>query len=166
MKVQLSTAIGDILLELDNSKAPKTVKNFLSYMNSGHYEGTIFHRVIKGFMIQGGGLDVNMNTKPAPDLVENEANNGLSNLKGTIAMARTTEPHSASSQFFINTADNLFLNHKSETDDGWGYCVFGKIIASDEIIEKIEETPTVTRAGHQDVPDNVIIIENITTINE
>ena len=164
MKIQISTSMGDILVELDKEKAPKTVENFLNYVNSGHYAGTIFHRVIEDFMIQGGGLDVDMNTKPAPDSVENEADNGLSNLEGTIAMARTMEPHSASAQFFINTTDNPFLDHRKKTEDGWGYCVFGKVIDGIDIVEKIEESPTTKRSGYQDVPEQAIIIESITLL--
>jgi len=166
MKVRLSTTLGDILLELDNGKAPKTVANFIEYANSGHYEGTIFHRVIADFMIQGGGLDADMRTKPTRDQIENEADNGLTNEEGTIAMARTPDPHSASSQFFINTSNNAFLNHRNKTDDGWGYCVFGKVIDGIDIVEKIEETPTTRRSGYQDVPEQVVLIESVTVFDE
>ena len=161
MKVQITTSLGAIVLELDSEKAPKTVENFVSYIESGHYEGTIFHRVINDFMIQGGGLDAEMETKPTNDSIQNEANNGLSNLDGTIAMARTPDPHSASSQFFINTTDNAFLDHRDESDDGWGYCVFGKVIEGTEVVEQIEEVPTTTRKGYQDVPEEVILIEKV-----
>ena len=166
MKVQISTTLGNIVLELDREKAPKTVENFRAYIDSGHYEGTIFHRVIEDFMIQGGGLDSDMNTRPTGDSVENEADNGLSNLEGTIAMARTVEPHSASAQFFINTTDNPFLDHRGKTEDGWGYCVFGKVIDGMDVVEKIEEVPTTNRAGYQDVPDDVIVIESVLIIDE
>lgn len=159
MKVQLTTSLGAIVLELDGEKAPATVENFISYVESGHYEGTIFHRVIEDFMIQGGGLDANMDTKPTNDPLQNEANNGLSNVFGSIAMARTPDPHSASAQFFINTTDNAFLDHRDQTDDGWGYCVFGKVIEGIEIVEKIEEVPTTTRNGYQDVPEDTVLIE-------
>ena len=159
MKVQLATTMGKILLELDQDKAPKTIDNFVAYINSGHYEGTIFHRVIEDFMIQGGGLDSDMNTKSTLDTLENEANNGLSNLEGTV------DPHSASAQFFINTTDNPFLDHKEESDDGWGYCVFGKVIEGMDVVEKIEETPTTQRSGYHDVPEAVIIIESVSVIN-
>jgi peptidyl-prolyl cis-trans isomerase B (cyclophilin B) len=165
MKVQISTTMGNILLELDQEKAPKTVENFLAYVESGHYQGTIFHRVIEDFMIQGGGLDHEMNTKSTLDSLENEADNGLSNLEGTIVMARTMEPHSASAQFFINTTDNPFLNHRDKSDDGWGYCVFGKIIEGMDVVEKIEESPTTNRSGYQDVPEEIILIENIVLVN-
>lgn len=166
MKVEISTTMGSIHLELDKEKAPKSIENFKAYVDSGHYEGTIFHRVIEDFMIQGGGLDSDMNTKTTLDSIENEADNGLSNLEGTIAMARTVEPHSASSQFFINTTDNPFLDHRGKTDDGWGYCVFGKVIDGMNVVEKIEETSTTSRSGYQDVPEDVILIEKIEIISE
>ena len=159
MKVQLITNHGTIILELDPGKAPNTVENFLNYVKSGHYDGTIFHRVVEDFVIQGGGLDEDMNEKSTNPPIQNEANNKLSNLLGTIAMARTPEPHSASAQFFINTNDNAFLDFNSETDDGWGYCVFGKVIDGMDVVEKIEETDTTTRNGFQDVPVEIIVIE-------
>ena len=165
MKVQIATSLGNILLELDPIKAPKTVANFVAYAESGHYEGTIFHRVISDFMIQGGGLDADMRTRPTPNKVENEADNGLTNLEGTIAMARTQDPHSASSQFFINTTDNAFLNHRNKTNDGWGYCVFGKVIEGMDVVEKIEAVPTTRRAGYQDVPENAITIATVTVLD-
>ena len=158
MNVKLTTSMGDISLELDAEKAPITVENFISYVESGHYEGTIFHRVINDFMIQTGGMDAEMNDKPTDDSIKNEANNGLPNLLGTIAMARTNDPHSASSQFFINTNDNGSLNHSSETPDGWGYCVFGKVVDGMDIVEKIEEVETGTKGHHQDVPLEIITI--------
>jgi peptidyl-prolyl cis-trans isomerase B (cyclophilin B) len=166
MKVQLSTTMGNILLELDQEKAPKTIENFLAYVNSGHYQGTIFHRAINDFMIQGGGLDAEMNTKSTLDSLENEADNGLSNLEGTVAMARTGEPHSASAQFYINTTDNPFLDHRNKSDDGWGYCVFGKVVEGMDVVEKIEDVSTTSRAGYQDVPEDVILIENIVKTND
>lgn len=166
MKVQIATTLGNIQLELDAVKAPKTVANFVAYAKSGHYEGTIFHRVISDFMIQGGGLDAEMRTKSAPNKVENEADNGLTNLEGTIAMARTSDPHSASAQFFINTTDNAFLNHRNKTNDGWGYCVFGKVTDGMDVVEKIEAVPTTRRAGHQDVPEQVITISSVTILGD
>ncbi|MCG8324413.1 MAG: peptidyl-prolyl cis-trans isomerase [Thiotrichales bacterium] len=159
MRVRLTTSHGDITVELNPDKAPATVENFLNYVRSDHYVGTIFHRVIDDFMIQTGGLDRDMNTKPTGDPIKNEANNGLSNLEGTIAMARTSDPHSASAQFFINTTDNAFLDFRSESEDGWGYCVFGKVINGMNVVEKIEAVGTTSRDGHQDVPVEVIEIE-------
>ena len=161
MKVKLATSCGDIVLELHAEKAPNTVKNFISYVESGHYNGTIFHRVIKDFMIQGGGMDVDMNQKPTNQPIKNEANNGLKNELGTIAMARTSEPHSASSQFFINTNDNGFLDFRAETMDGWGYCVFGKVTGGMDVVEKIEESTTGSKKGHQDVPLETIEIISV-----
>lgn len=156
--VKLQTNFGDITLELNAEKAPITVANFLQYVDNGFYDGTIFHRVIDGFMIQGGGFDAEMNQKATLAEIKNEANNGLSNEQYTIAMARTSAPHSASSQFFINVANNSFLNHTAETSSGWGYCVFGKVTAGTEVIDKIKKVATTNRKGHQDVPvDNVII---------
>ena len=164
MKVQMTTNHGDIVLELDADKAPKTVENFLEYVNNNFYDGTIFHRVIKGFMIQGGGLDEDMNDKATLDCIENEASNGLSNDIGTIAMARRPDPHSASSQFFINTAKNDFLNFRNETPDGWGYCVFGKVTDGMDVVEKIEGVATGNRAGHQDVPTESVMIEKVAVL--
>jgi len=159
MKVKLTTTLGDIILELEADKAPVTVENFLAYVDSGHYNGTIFHRVIEDFMIQAGGLNEDMETLPVGEPVVNEADNGLSNILGAVSMARTPDPHSARAQFFINTSDNAFLDHKSATDDGWGYCVFGRVVEGMEVVEKIEEIPTTTRGGHQDVPEEIIRIE-------
>lgn len=159
MKVKLTTNNGDITLELDAEKAPTTVENFVSYVTSGHYDGTIFHRVIDDFMIQGGGFDEDMEQKKTNAPIKNEANNGLSNLEGTIAMARTAAPHSASAQFFINTTDNAFLNFSAETADGWGYCVFGKVIDGMDVVESIEAVSTTLRNGHQDVPEENVVIE-------
>lgn len=166
MKVQLSTSMGNIVLELDADKAPGTVENFLAYVKSGHYEGTIFHRVIEDFMIQGGGLDADMSPKTTRDPIQNEADNGLKNLEGTIAMARTLEPNSASAQFFINTTDNSFLDHRDKTDDGWGYCVFGKVIDGMNVVKKIEQSATAHRMGYEDVPEETIVIESATILDE
>ena len=166
MKVQITTTLGPITLELNADKAPKTVENFTNYVSSGFYNGTIFHRVIKDFMIQGGGMDKDMNSKPTNPSIQNEANNGLPNEYGSISMARTSDPHSASAQFFINTNDNPFLDFQSETQDGWGYCVFGKVIEGIETVNNIEEKTTTTRNGHQDVPEEVIEIESAVIVEE
>lgn len=161
--VTLHTNHGDITLELFADKAPETVANFISYAKSGHYNGTLFHRVIDGFMIQGGGFASGMQEKDTNSPIKNEANNGLSNEIGTIAMARTMEPHSASSQFFINVANNDFLNFKSETPQGWGYCVFGKVSQGMDVVEKIKGVPTGNFGYvHQDVPLEEVIIESVT----
>ena len=162
--IKLHTNFGAISLELDAEKAPETVKNFLAYAEAGHYEGTIFHRVIDGFMIQGGGFTTDMTQKPAPNTVKNEANNGLKNLKGTIAMARTQDPHSASAQFFINAADNDFLNFRAENTQGWGYCVFGKVVDGIEVLDKIKGVKTANSGFHQDVPVEAIVIEKVEII--
>lgn len=159
MKVKLTTSLGDIILELEADRAPATVENFLSYVDGGHYNGTIFHRVIEDFIIQTGGLNENMETLPVGEPVRNEADNGLSNVLGTVSMARTSDPHSARAQFFINTSDNAFLDHKNTTGDGWGYCVFGRVVEGMDVVEKIEEAPTTNRGGHQDVPEDIIRIE-------
>lgn len=158
--VKLKTNFGDIVLELDGEKAPITVDNFLSYIDEGFYNGTIFHRVIDGFMIQGGGFDENMQQKPTHDEIQNEANNGLKNDQYTIAMARTNMPHSASSQFFINGNNNDFLNHTAETASGWGYCVFGKVVEGTDVIDQIIKVKTGSKLGHQDVPLENVVIEN------
>lgn len=165
MKVRLTTTLGPIVFDLDEKKAPKTVANFTEYVATGHYNGTIFHRVIEDFVIQGGGFDRNMKEKPTRPPICNEANNRLSNLLGTIAMARTPEPHSASAQFFINTNDNAFLDFSKETDDGWGYCVFGKVSEGQEVVEQIEEVPTTPRDGYEDVPVDIILIEKVDIIS-
>lgn len=157
--VKLHTNFGEITLELDAEKAPITVANFLKYVDNGFYDGTIFHRVINNFMIQGGGFDTDMNQKNTEAEIKNEADNGLGNDKYTIAMARTSAPHSASSQFFINVADNDFLNHTSPTGSGWGYCVFGKVTAGTDVIDKIKQVATTNRKGHQDVPVENVVIE-------
>jgi len=156
--VKLHTNFGEITIELDAEKAPITVANFLSYVESGFYADTIFHRVIDGFMIQGGGFTEAMSQKETNATIKNEANNGLANKKYTIAMARTPNPDSASSQFFINVADNDFLNFSAPTSQGWGYCVFGKVVAGTEVVDKIAKVQTGNRGFHQDVPmENVII---------
>ena len=160
-RVQVETSKGIVVLELEPQAAPKTVANFLSYVKTGFYDNTIFHRVIKGFMIQGGGLSPDMHAKPTQAPVANEADNGLKNQSGTIAMARTSDPHSATSQFFINVADNAFLDYKAKNMRGWGYCVFGKVIQGMEVVKSIEGVPTTVRAGQQDVPQDPIIITKV-----
>ena len=161
MKVEITTTLGPITVELNQDKAPKTVENFLGYVKSGFYDGTIFHRVISGFMIQGGGMDKDMKTKATNSSIENEASNGLSNLDGSIAMARTSDPHSATAQFFINTEDNPGLDFQSETEHGGGYCVFGEVVDGMDVVTKIDDVPTTSRNGHQDVPEEVIQIETV-----
>jgi len=156
--VKLHTSHGVIAIELDAAKAPATVDNFLNYVKSGHFDNTIFHRVIDGFMIQGGGFEPGMKQKPTGAPVKNEADNKLKNDKYTIAMARTSDPHSASAQFFINVANNDFLNHKAPNPQGWGYCVFGKVTAGTEVVDKIKGVKTGSRAGHQDVPLEDVVI--------
>ncbi len=162
-QVTIKTSVGDIQLELNDKKAPLTVENFKTIASSGYYEETIFHRVINGFMIQGGGLTADMNNKSSgTNPIQNEANNGLSNDRGTIAMARTMDPHSATSQFFINHKDNGFLNHTGETSQGWGYAVFGKVTEGMEVVDKIADVPTGSSGAYQDVPEEVITIESVT----
>lgn len=162
--VKLTTNFGDITLELNADKAPITVANFLQYVESGFYDGVIFHRVINDFMIQCGGFDANMKQKPTKDEIKNEADNGLSNDNYTIAMARTSIPDSASSQFFINVADNDFLNHTAKTSSGWGYCVFGKVVEGMDVVDKIKAVKTTSKAGHRDVPVENVIIEKAVVI--
>jgi len=159
--IKLHTNHGTIVLELDAEKAPETVANFLQYAKEGFYDGTIFHRVIDGFMIQGGGMEPGMREKAARAPIRNEANNGLSNVRGTIAMARTPDPDSATAQFFINVADNDFLDHREPTPEGWGYCVFGKVVEGMDVVDKIKGVPTTTRGYHQDVPEEDVIIESV-----
>jgi len=159
--VTIATTVGHMTLELDADNAPKTVENFLAYATSGFYDGTIFHRVINNFMIQGGGFTTDMEQKPTQAPVDNEANNGLKNERGTIAMARTQDPHSATAQFFINVQDNDFLNHTGENMQGWGYTVFGKVTQGEEVLDKIRSVQTGSQGGHQDVPTDPIIIESI-----
>ncbi|PPE70311.1 peptidyl-prolyl cis-trans isomerase [Caldimonas thermodepolymerans] len=158
MAVELHTTHGVIRIELDAEKAPKTVANFLSYVRKGHYDNTIFHRVIDGFMIQGGGFEPGMNQKPTDAPIENEANNGLKNDRYTIAMARTQVPHSATAQFFINVADNDFLNFRSESLQGWGYAVFGKVVEGTEVVDKIKGVKTGRKGFHDDVPLEDVVI--------
>lgn len=157
--VELKTNQGVIRLELDEARAPKTVENFLAYVKAGHYDGTVFHRVIKGFMVQGGGFGAGMDQKPTREPIANEASNGLKNDKYTIAMARTSVPHSATAQFFINVASNDFLNFRSETPQGWGYAVFGKVVSGTEVVDRIERVATGRRGGHDDVPLDEVVIE-------
>lgn len=164
--VKLETNKGAITIELNAEKAPKTVENFLNYVKSGHYDGTIFHRVIDGFMIQGGGMDEQMNEKATNPPVENEADNGLSNDIGTIAMARTQDPHSATGQFFINVANNGFLNHTGKNPMGWGYAVFGKVTDGMDVVETIKGVATGNHGFHQDVPKEAIVITAATIISE
>ena len=165
-QVLLQTNKGNITLTLDAEKAPKTVANFLAYVNSGHYDGTIFHRVIDNFMIQGGGMAPGMKQKPTQAEIENEANNGLKNVSGSIAMARTSEPHSASSQFFINVNDNDFLNHTSPTAQGWGYAVFGAVSDGMDVVNAIRKVKTGSSGFHQDVPTEDVVIEKATVLAE
>jgi len=163
-RVKLTTSQGDIVVELDSAAAPKTVENFLAYVKYGFYDGAIFHRVIAGFMIQGGGFDEEMKRKhPRPPIL-NEADNGLSNEVGTIAMARTADPHSASAQFFINVKDNAFLNHRGKTSQGWGYCVFGKVVEGMKVVRAIENVPTTSRSGMRDVPKIPVVIKQATVV--
>jgi peptidyl-prolyl cis-trans isomerase B (cyclophilin B) len=160
MMIILITNYGPINLELDFDKAPKSAANFLHYTKQNFYDGTIFHRVVNDFMIQGGGFESDMQKKLNGDPIENEADNGLSNLTGTVAMARTSDPHSATSQFFINVSDNHFLDHRDKTDVGWGYAVFGRVVEGMDVINKIKGCETTSRSGHQDVPVVEIIIES------
>ena len=157
---------GTITLELDRAKAPKSVENFIGYVKSGHYDNTVFHRVIPGFMVQGGGFEPGMTQKPTGAEIENEANNGLKNDKYTVAMARTSAPHSATAQFFINIADNGFLNHTAPSAQGWGYAVFGKVIAGTEVVDKIKAVKTGRKGFHDDVPMEDVIIEKATVTVE
>ena len=164
--VTITTTVGQMTLELDADNAPKTVENFLAYANSGFYDGTIFHRVINNFMIQGGGFSTDMEQKSTQAPIENEANNGLKNARGTIAMARTQDPHSATAQFFINVSENDFLNHTGENMQGWGYAVFGKVTEGEDVLDKIRGVQTGNQGGHQDVPLEPIIIESVTVVSE
>ncbi len=159
--ITLHTNFGDIIIKLDFDKAPKTAANFQQYAQDGFYDGTIFHRVIDGFMIQGGGFDRDMTQKETRAAIENEADNGLTNTLGSIAMARTQDPHSASAQFFINVKDNDFLNHKSKDMQGWGYCVFGEVSAGMDVVNKIKGVKTGNQGGHQDVPVEAVVIERV-----
>ena len=162
--VKLSTNFGDITLELNAEKAPITVANFLQYVESGFYDGVIFHRVIDSFMIQGGGFNADMQQKDTQDEIKNEADNGLSNDQYTVAMARTSTPDSASSQFFINVTDNDFLNHTAKTSSGWGYCVFGKVVEGMDVVDKMKAVKTTSKAGHRDVPAEPLVIEKASIV--
>lgn len=160
-QIRMQTSLGAIILELYPDKAPKTVSNFVAYMRTGYYDGTLFHRVIDGFMIQGGGFGAGMVQKTARAPIENEAKNGLRNERGSIAMARTSDPHSATAQFFINVADNDFLNYSAETPSGWGYCVFGKVVDGMTVVDRVRGVPTGSKAGHKDVPLTDVVIEKV-----
>ena len=165
-RVLMKTLLGDMTLELDADKAPATVANFVEYAHSGHYDGTIFHRVINNFMVQGGGFGTDMSQKDTNAPIQNEANNGLKNDRGTIAMARTMDPHSATAQFFINVSDNDFLNFSGENMQGWGYAVFGRVVEGEDVLDKIRVVPTGGQAGHQDVPNDPIVIESVTVLSD
>ena len=162
--VQMETSAGTLRIELDDVKAPVSVANFLDYVNKGHYDGTVFHRVIKGFMLQGGGFEPGMKQKPTAASIKNEANNGLKNKRYTLAMARTSDPHSASSQFFINCVDNTFLDFKAENAQGWGYAVFGRVVAGTEVVDAIEKMSTGRKGSHDDVPLEDVRIERATEL--
>ena len=159
--ITLHTNFGDIKIQLNEEKAPNTVKNFIQYAESGHYSGTIFHRVIENFMIQGGGFENDMNQKAVSEPIKCESNNGLSNKTGTVAMARTSDPHSATAQFFINTKDNDFLDFTAETMQGWGYCVFGEVIEGMAVVNQIKQVETGFIAGMQDVPKETVVINKV-----
>jgi peptidyl-prolyl cis-trans isomerase B (cyclophilin B) len=163
-QVKLETNFGDIVIELNAEKAPLSVANFIAYAEKGAYDGTIFHRVIKDFMIQGGGFDESFTQRPTDTAIKNEANNGLSNVKGSVAMARTGDPHSATTQFFINTVDNAFLNFRSEDQQGWGYTVFGQVIEGMDVVEQIRVVATGNKNGHGDVPNENVIITTATVV--
>jgi peptidyl-prolyl cis-trans isomerase B (cyclophilin B) len=158
-QVQLETSKGNLLIELDEAKAPDSVRNFIEHVEKGHYDNTVFHRVIKGFMIQGGGFEPGMRQKPTGSPIRNEASNGVKNKRYTLAMARTSDPHSATAQFFINASDNEFLNFKSETSHGWGYAVFGQVIDGTDVVDAIEKVSTGSKGGHSDVP-----VEDVTIL--
>ena len=160
--ITLHTNFGDITIELDTENTPITAANFLNYAKSGFYNGTIFHRVMNNFMIQGGGFDTNMQQKTSQPTIQNEAKTGKLNKRASIAMARTSDPHSASAQFFINVVDNDFLNFKNESINGWGYCVFGNVVQGMEVVDKIKVVPTTTRSGHQNVPVENVVVEKVT----
>jgi peptidyl-prolyl cis-trans isomerase B (cyclophilin B) len=164
-RVLLITSLGDITLELDSAKAPSSSSNFLAYAAAGYFDGTIFHRVIPGFMVQGGGFTAEMSQKAAKAPMVNEADNGCKNDRGTIAMARTSDPHSATSQFFINLEDNAFLNHTAKTPQGWGYAVFGKVVAGMEVVDQIAQVPTMKHGPHSDVPQIPVSIDRVTVLD-
>jgi peptidyl-prolyl cis-trans isomerase B (cyclophilin B) len=163
-QVELQTSKGNIRIELDDAKAPESVKNFLAYVSKGHYDGTVFHRVIKGFMIQGGGFEPGMKQKPTGAPIRNEAGNGLKNDKYTLAMARTSDPHSATAQFFINATDNAFLNFKAESPSGWGYAVFGKVVSGQDVVDAIEGVKSGRKGSHDDVPLEDVVIQRATVV--
>jgi peptidyl-prolyl cis-trans isomerase B (cyclophilin B) len=163
-KIKFQTSLGDFVIQLDTEKAPISAENFLNYVNTGFYTGTIFHRIIPGFMAQGGGFTTDFEQKPVEAAIKNEANNGLKNDRGTLAMARTNDPHSATAQFFINYKDNGSLNHTSESPSGWGYAVFGKVIEGMDVVDKMADAPTGNRGMHQDVPQTDIVIEKAEVI--
>jgi len=164
--VKLTTSKGDIVIELDKEKAPITVENFLKYVKSGHYDGTVFHRVINGFMIQGGGMDKSMKERATEAPIQNEADNGLKNQAYTLAMARTADPHSATAQFFINVADNGFLDHTAKNLQGWGYAVFGKVVKGQDVVDAIKAVPTMTKGFHENVPVVPVVIEKAEVVSE
>ena len=161
MTITLETSLGSVQIELDQKNTPNTAANFLRYAKEGFYDNTIFHRVIKGFMVQGGGFEPGMNQKKCHAPIENEADQGQSNQRGTIAMARTSDPHSATAQFFINAKNNTFLDFKNKDREGWGYCVFGKVTTGMEVIDKMEAVETISRVGHQDVPVDDVVIKKV-----
>ncbi|HAW17755.1 peptidylprolyl isomerase [Oceanospirillaceae bacterium] len=164
--VLMQTNFGDITIELNHEKAPITAANFEQYVRDGFYDGVIFHRVIDGFMVQGGGFDVSMDQKETRANIENEADNGLKNDEGTLAMARTMDPHSASAQFFINVGDNAFLNHTGKDSQGWGYAVFGKVVDGMDVVDTIKKVATTSKSGHQDVPADPVVIDSATMIED
>jgi peptidyl-prolyl cis-trans isomerase B (cyclophilin B) len=157
--IKLTTSLGTIAIELDAEKAPKSAQNFIDYVTAGHYDNTVFHRVISGFMIQGGGFEPGMKQKPVREPIENEAGNGLKNKRGSVAMARTGDPHSATAQFFINTVDNDFLDFKAPSGNGWGYCVFGQVVEGMDVVDKIRAVKTGNKGFHQDVPVEDVVIQ-------
>ncbi len=164
--IELETSLGTIKIALDEKGTPGTCENFLSYVNDGAYDNTIFHRVIDGFMVQGGGFDADMVEKPSNDSIENEADKGQPNKRGTVAMARTSDPHSASSQFFINVRDNDFLDFRSKDTEGWGYCVFATVTEGMDVLDKITKVETTNRSGHQDVPVEPVVIKKAKVVDE
>ena len=163
-QIDLHTNHGTIRIELDEARAPDSARNFIAYVNQGHYNGTVFHRVIKGFMVQGGGFEAGMKQKPVGAPIKNEANNGVKNKRYTLAMARTSDPHSATAQFFINAADNEFLNHKAENAQGWGYAVFGRVVAGSEVVDAIEGVRTGRKGMHDDVPVDDVVLTSATLV--
>jgi peptidyl-prolyl cis-trans isomerase B (cyclophilin B) len=163
-KVRLETSLGPVIIELDAERAPLSAANFLAYVNAGHYDGTVFHRVIKGFMVQGGGFEAGMKQKPTQAPIRNEASNGLKNKRYTLAMARTSDPHSATAQFFINTVDNGFLDFKAENAQGWGYAVFGRVVEGSDVVDRIEGVATGRKGFHDDVPLEDVRIERATEV--